>query len=191
MQKIVYAALIVTIVIVNCYLFPPEHLPLWIISIVGFVASIALICCKTASLRNMVTTGCLISAWLWIMMNFNFYPQLLTYQAGNEMARFIHAENIPAKDIALYDPDDHSYSFDIAMQNIIPEISLEEIEAHATPAKYLFVEQQAYDDLLQKQIPLHLLHQVRDYRITRLTPRFLSPSTRAGTLSTVYLLKLD
>ncbi len=192
MQKTLYALLIVAVLLVNCYLFPPLHVWLWVVCIAGAVAVGALLfCCKTASLRNVVVMGCLLSAWLWTMLNFNFYPQLLTYQAGNEMDRFIEAENIPAGDVALYRPYDHSYSFDIAMKRIVPECTLEELASHAAPAKYLFVEQEAYDDLLRNDIPFQVVHQVRDYRITRLTPRFLMPASRNETLSVVSLVRLE
>ena len=192
MQKTVCALLIVASLCINCCLFPPLHIWLWIVCIAGAVVGIILLfCCRTASLRNTVVTGVLLSAWLWTMLNFNFYPQLLTYQAGNEMARFISARNIPAQDIALYHPDDHSYSFDIAMKRIVPECSLEELAARTAPAKYLFVEQKAYDDLLQHDIAFRVLHKVPDYRITRLTPQFLLPASRSETLSVVYLLELQ
>jgi 4-amino-4-deoxy-L-arabinose transferase-like glycosyltransferase len=123
----------------------------------------------------------------FILLNANFYPQLLTYQGGNELAKTIKGKVDPVN--VYFWKDNYSSSFNF----------------------YTATERKQYDDslLVKGKEPIWLLFDVRDlssireagyeigfsystrdYEITKLDFRFVNPSTRDQSVTRIVLAEI-
>jgi len=121
------------------------------------------------------------------LLNANFYPQLLTYQGGNELAKTIKGKVDPVN--VYFWKDNYSSSFNF----------------------YTATERKQYDDslLVRGKEPIWLLFDIRDlssireagyiigfsygardYEVTKLDFKFVNPSTRDQTVTRMVLAEI-
>lgn len=134
------------------------------------------------------------SGILWLSLNVNFYPQLMKYQAGNVVSDWCEESHIEPGKVYLFGVHDYSGSFDIGQGMIHKVLSAGEIDAKAQAGDkfYVFADNESAEVLRQDTlIKVETLFTADDYRITRLTPKFLNPSTRPSQLWKVHLLKIE
>lgn len=122
-----------------------------------------------------------------ILMTFHFYPQLLTYQMGNNLGRYICEKRIPVDKTYIIDsPRSHSLCF--YGKHIFPFAALQ--DSVAKSGNYIIVDANAYLKLQNKTENYELINSFSEYRVTMLNWEFLNPSTRKNKLETYYLLKI-
>ena len=194
MQKVITVGLLVGVIALNYFCFPPVRWSFSLLLAVLMVYVLFLLFYRTASVHNMVVTGVLLSAVVWFSLNFNFYPQLLTYQGGNQLAETVRARGISPEDIGAYHitPGDIGYSFDVYVGRVVNEWSDATIRERLAEGKpvYLVVEEGGVADLRSAGYAFDFVDAKRDYRITRLNAAFLNPATRDTKLTKLYLVKL-
>ena len=194
MQKVITVGLLVGVIALNYFCFPPVRWSFSLLLAVLMVYVLYLLFYRTASVHNMVVTGVLLSAVVWFSLNFNFYPQLLTYQGGNQLAETVRARGISPEDIGAYHitPGDIGYSFDVYVGRVVNEWSDATIRERLAEGKpvYLVVEEGGVADLRSAGYAFDFVDAKRDYRITRLNAAFLNPATRDSKLTKLYLVKL-
>lgn len=193
MQKIIVGGLLIAVVLVNYLCFPSNAYWFNIVLIAGILYTIYLLFYRTESISNLIKTGVFLSGVIWFSLNINFYPQLMTYQAGNEMAiHTVREKQIPVEDIGTFQLNDFSYSFDIYVGKLVedwPEsIINERLENHKNV--YLLTEIKGLNSLKAQGYTLEVIDQRRDYHITRLKAKFMNPSTREQMLTQMYLVKV-
>ncbi|MGZ5221056.1 MAG: ArnT family glycosyltransferase, partial [Chitinophagaceae bacterium] len=98
----------------NYYFFKPANVLLLIIGPLLLIAIIALWTSRSLQQgMKIIYLSAAASLIFNLLLNYNFFPQLLKYQAGNEMARDLKEKKvvIPATDIILIEPNAHSFDF--------------------------------------------------------------------------------
>ena len=121
------------------------------------------------------------------VMNLHFYPNLLTYQAGSEMAKLVSEKNIPVKDIYKLS-DRHTWSLDFYNRNPVSPITIDELPSkhkiwvYANDAELRKLQDQGFDWDRQ--------YSKSNFRITRLNGKFLNPSTRKRSLEKMHLVHI-
>lgn len=134
---------------------------------------------------RIITMAALASILLNLVMNFHFYPNLLSYQAGSSMARLVKQENIPVA--AIYKlSEDHTWALDFYNQKPVRLISPDEIGT--IEDVWLYASHEELQMLKEKGVDWDEQLTVNDFRITRLQAKFLNPATRQKTLHTKYLV---
>jgi hypothetical protein len=125
------------------------------------------------------------------MMNANFYPQLLKYQVGNEMARIAKENNISPDRTYIY--KQLFYSFDFYSKKTIPDLSLEQIKQKNDSGEkfYVFVNSDDKKDLDSLKLNYGKTFTTPQYKVSRLKIKFLNPATRPETLKTGYLIEVN
>lgn len=193
MQKIIVGGLLIAVVLVNVVCFPSQAWWFNLLLAAGILYNIYLLFYQTGSINNIIKTGVFLSGVVWFSLNLNFYPQLMTYQAGNEIA--IHTvveKQIPVEEIGTFQLRDFSYSFDIYAGKVIEEcpesIINERLENHKNV--YLLTESEGIETLKTQGYALEIIDQRRDYHITRLKAKFMNPATREQMLTQMYLIKV-
>ncbi len=183
-QSIVAAIMFILICIINLWLFPPRH---WLISIIClvFIVGAFILLKQTARRQHALLLSCWIAVFMNFLLNANFYPQLLSYQAGNTLA----AQVTTNKEIYYLQDFESSNSFDFYQGKIIPHLSLEEA-SQATEKILVYTGDSGLDALKESGFDVEIIHTDSDYRITRLKKEFLNPATRAEVLKKHYILKI-
>ncbi len=136
---------------------------------------------RSAYLRSGLST--LILA---LLLNLIFYPDLLHYQSGNEMAYYVNKEhpNVPVSRFGLYIPSgefylkEHMSRRDNSDSAIFPKSDL------------YFISEEELTQLKGKGIKYSIIKEFEEFHVTMLSLKFLNPATRKETLKKRYLISL-
>jgi 4-amino-4-deoxy-L-arabinose transferase-like glycosyltransferase len=125
-------------------------------------------------------------------LNYNFFPALMRYQAGNELANEIKQKNIVIPDEQIYLVDVNAHTFDFYRKYnhaIATEDGFLKKDSLDKSALYLINQEQKAKfkaaGFLVEPVASHA-----DYNVSTITFKFLNPATRARKLDTLMLARL-
>ncbi|WP_143962541.1 ArnT family glycosyltransferase [Litoribacter populi] len=186
-QYIVLALIIMLVLIINVYAFPG-----WTTIIPTLFGILYFIFWKKTEKRwaAMITLSLAVGVVFNMMMQINFYPQLLTYQGGTALAK--EADRIGLEKEQTYFFEMHSYSFDFQRKHLHERLNFEEIlERVAAGPLYLYVNPDGFNFLQsQSNLQIETLAEKGAFHVSRLKGRFLNPSTREEALTPNYLIEV-
>ena len=122
-----------------------------------------------------------------LVMNAHFYPQLLTYQGGSEMADLIERESLEIETIYKMS-ETHTWALDFYFGKPLQVLSGKDLPTNE--AIWLYADEKELERLQRKGIGWDREYSVDQFRISRLQARFLNPGTRSEVLRKRYLLHL-
>lgn len=136
-----------------------------------------------------------VSVYFMIVINYcfnlQFYPNLLKFQGGSNMAEIVKAENINPANIFKLEGQ-HTWSLDFYTQKLLPTIEATEANKLRSGQWLLVYEdQKELEDLKKENIHWGKKHEVDHYRVTKLKLSFLNPKTRASKLRKVFLMQKE
>lgn len=123
---------------------------------------------------------------IFYLLNLNFYPSLLKYQGGNELA-FSTQNKIEATNV-YYWPGIYSSSYDFYAGVLRKEIDTTNIPS-STPVWIMIQEKNMYE-LTEKGYTVMETVSHPDYEITRLDLKFINPKTRKEKLNKLVLVRI-
>lgn len=137
---------------------------------------------------KIVTVAIFSSVLLNGFMNAHFYPKLLEYQGGSNMAQQVKERNIPVDDIYKIN-ERHTWALDFYNQNPVNIVStsdlknMKDIWVYATDKELELLKKNgiAWDNEIT----------VDQFRITRLQIKFLNPESRKEKLNKMHLVHLN
>ncbi|UKJ07272.1 ArnT family glycosyltransferase [Solitalea lacus] len=192
-QLFIIGLLIIIALVVNYWMFPVQQL--WI-SIVAFIAVTVLffIVMRGSSeghLYRIIIPSAFSILGLAFLLNANFYPQVLHYQAGSTLAHIAKENNISPNKTFIFGR--LYYSFDFYSNKTIPELTPEDIKAKNAEGTrfYLFVTEKNFTELQHLRLKVKRKFEAYQYPVTRLRFDFLNPSTRTKTLNKVFLVEIN
>lgn len=172
--------------IVNGWAFPVGN----ILVVIGFVMLLAAVIFLLFRLRNqlqkLVGASVLTSALLFFLLNTNFYPQLLRYQGGNEMA-FETKGKVNAKNVYFW-PDVYSHSFNFYTAEVRKDFT-DSTLLQPSPV-WIMTDDKRLEQLKQKGLPVLESYVQDDYEITMMQLPFINPATRKGELTKLILVRV-
>lgn len=140
-----------------------------------------------APYMKLVTLSVASSLLLNLVMNMQFYPDLLGYQAGSTMAKVIKEQNIPVDKIYKIS-DEHTWALDFYNRKPVKITTLTELSTKKDV--WVYVNEKEMDALFKANFDWDKQLTVDNFRITRLQLKFLDPTTRRSKLNQKYLLHL-
>lgn len=187
-QYFILGLVVIFTLLISFSVFKLEHwygyvfllLSLWLV--VYFVQK------KEVAYAKIVTVAIFSSVLLNGYMNAHFYPKLLEYQGGSNMAQEVKENNIPVDDIYKIS-ERHTWALDFYNQNPVNIIStsdlkeMKDVWVYATDDELGLLEEQGFN--WDNQIT------VDQFRITRLQIKFLNPNTRQEKLNKMHLVHLN
>lgn len=187
-----YLILFVAVLASVCVLFLTFGFPQWYL----LVANILIIGLLISVLRNKEDIGkqiVCIAALCAIMVNINmngyFYPHLLKYQSGKYMAEYIH-NNLNDEKVYIIDKE-YRWSLDFYSHQNINNIDSTALPQIKTPVLIATGHLTKIEELLQNTgLKIEIVKEFEDYRVTRLSLKFLNPKTRADQVGRSYLLRV-
>jgi 4-amino-4-deoxy-L-arabinose transferase-like glycosyltransferase len=127
------------------------------------------------------------SVLLNMVLNLHFYPNLLKYQGGSAMAKVVQREEIPVDKIYKIG-DDHTWALDFynqyPVQKTYWEVAVEKKDV------WLYLSEKQLAELQKTGTDWDKQYSVDQFRITRLSPKFLNPQTRSKVLNKMYLVHI-
>ena len=137
--------------------------------------------------RRLVTISVYSSLLLNATLNLHFYPNLLTYQAGSSMAEVVHEMEIPTDKIYKIG-DYHTWSLDFYNKKPVKITSYEAIKNKKDI--WIYANDAQLRELQDRDFDWNIQYTRAQFRITRLSLKFLNPSKRKKTLKKMHLVHI-
>lgn len=192
-MQVVFALLLIPVLLLNFYFFPPQTAAMWIL---GFFLLSLLVLLIVKKGNGKATKAVYVSAALSLVLNFflyyNFFPALMQYQAGNELAKLVKEKklSIPDEKIKLLDVNAHSFDFYRRYNHAIVEQDSLLKNSLAFKDDYFILNNQQKAQLTAAGFNVEPIVRHADYNVSTVTLRFLAPATRAQKLDTMMLAKI-
>lgn len=192
--QFLFAILVIIVAIaLNYYFFKPVSWMMYIIGaiLLGFMLWLMV----NRSLQKgmkIIYVSAFVSIFFNFLLYYNFFPQLLTYQAGNEMAKQLKEKNIqiPDQQIKLIETNAHSFDFYRGYSH--PVVSIEEVKKNYPDFKenYFLINSGQRDELQKQGFRIEPVISQKDYNVAKVSLKFLNPATRIKRLDTLMLAKI-
>lgn len=138
-------------------------------------------------LKKIITLTVFGSILLNATLNLHFYPNLLTYQAGSSMAKVVAKNQIPVERIYKIG-DYHTWSFDFYNRKPLKITSFESLqEKHDV---WVYANDEQLRQLQNLDFDWDVQYSEAQFRITRLSLRFLNPGKRKKSLNKMHLVHI-
>lgn len=185
-QVVVCLLCLVVACIVNAWAFPLHNRTVLIGAIVFIVLFIFILRSLSQQFQKLVVLSVLTSAFIFYLLNSNFYPQLLTYQGGNELA-FETKDKVDPKNVYIW-PGVYNPSFQFYSKELKKDFS-DSVLTQNHPV-WVLTDKEHLQQL--KGMNLTVLGQYiqYDYNIGTMTGKFINPNTRKQTLDSLFLIRL-
>ena len=121
------------------------------------------------------------------IMNAHFYPELLRYQGGSEVA-FQLKNKFPEAGMIHKLGDGHSWAMDFYTGR--PLIPTRADRLKSDRVQWLYLDGKQLQELAEQGIEFDTLIRADQFRISRLQPKFLNPETRKEVLRKRYLIRV-
>ena len=192
--QFVFAVLfVIAAIVLNFYFFAATS---WLIYfITGLLVGILFLLIKSRSLAAGMKT-IYITATASLVFNFllyyNFFPHLLQYQGGNELARQMKEKTIPIADekIILIDPNAHSFDYYRGYSH--PLITPEQLVQNDSMTRdHFFLMNLGERKILEeKGFRIEPVISQRDYNVAKVSLKFLNMATREKKLDTLMIARV-
>ena len=123
-----------------------------------------------------------------VFLNLCFYPDLLRYQSGNQVARYMNQQlpNETLGKLGIYFPSGEFY-----MHQPVYGTSMQDLQTgRFDRARYLFVTSEEKAEIEKAGIRMEIVQSFEEFHVTMLTLKFIRPQTRHKELKQYHLLRL-
>ena len=187
-QYFILGLVVVFTLLISFSVFQLEHWYGYVFLLLALGMAVYFVQKRETVYAKIVTVAIFSSVLLNGYMNAHFYPKLLEYQGGSNMAQEVKENNIPVDDIYKIN-ERHTWALDFYNQNPVNIVStsdlknMKDVWVYATDKELQQLEKNGID--WDNQIT------VDQFRITRLQIKFLNPDTRKETLNKMHLVHLN
>ncbi len=174
-------------ILLICFLvFKINNVVAAVLSVVGVIALFFVVFKMKKTVYKIVVISVVLAAWVNFSLNTLFYPPLLNYQGGKQIAEYVIENDIPKDKVFLYEKS-FNWSLDFNLKQNTK--TLNNAEVKKIKGVWLVVNRRNYKQL-KEELDIKEVYIVDHFRITRLSLDFLRPSTRDEVLDKQYLIKL-
>jgi 4-amino-4-deoxy-L-arabinose transferase-like glycosyltransferase len=140
---------------------------------------------------HLVWQGAWLALILGIVLNFNFYPRLLAFQSTAQAPRLARQDGARPDQLVFFRQHGHALDFyngALTRQFDVPS----ELSAYARQNSpvWVYTDEEGKNLLDEARITYTTVTRIPHFQSTMLTPAFLTPATRQGSLRTMWLLKI-
>ncbi len=175
--------------VVALMIWPFENIPKYVAAVAGlcFIVFLELLFSKKLHFPALLATSFFTVIGVNVFLNTAFYPNLLTYQMGNDAATFINQQQLPKDKISTYGVQSsrtlHFYGqFIFADKQQLGDYGPPEIVITDKDSLPVF----------EKNFPkLKVLHEGNNFGVSMLSFPFLNPATRDKEVPKYLILDLD
>ena len=184
-QVTVCLLMLLLVTILNVWAFPLKNS--FLIVFIILLLAVVFYFLKNQQLSNLPKTVCVSVASMvvsFFLLNTNFYPQLLKYQGGNELAKKIKGNVDPVN--VYFWKENYSSSFNFYTATERKQFDDSIFQKGKNPIWLLFDKNDSVD-IRQSGYKIGLIYSVPDFGITKLNLKFINPVTRKNELHEMML----
>lgn len=187
-QSVISVLLLLGLILINGWAFP-VHSVLIIIAVVLLLALVFyfFIASGFSKLQKAVGLSVSVMVLSFFLLNSNFYPQLLRYQAGKPLADMSKGKLNPA-DVYFWN-NTFSSSFSFYSRSVYQPFT--DTTLKSGDKKWLIFDTRSEGEILQKGYRIGQRFEAKDYEITKLDIRFINPQKREGECTQLALAEIS
>ncbi len=189
-QSVVLILLILIILLLQYFYRASNFTFLTVLPLAMTLALLVFISVKEAfsSKYKLLFQSVLVSIFINLYLNLNFYPSLLKYQSGSEAAFYIDKNSISDLPVAQLQEEEHSNALEFYLHR--PLFMVNEDGKGNLPAKpyLLYASAENIKQLTAKGWKIRVIKSFDDYLVTRLKGKFLNKKTREEAITQVKLV---
>ncbi|HWI93757.1 MAG TPA: glycosyltransferase family 39 protein [Flavisolibacter sp.] len=185
-QVVICILCLVAAAIVNAWVFPLHN---WLVLVGVFIFLILLVFILRSlqqQLQKLIVLSVLTSAFIFFLLNSNFYPQLLAYQAGNELA-FGTRNKVDPKSVYIW-PGIYNPSFQFYSKELKKDFA--DTVLNRNQPVWVLTDRNHLPELKEKGLTVLQQYVHYDYNIGTMTGKFINPNTRKQTLDSLFLIRV-
>jgi hypothetical protein len=134
---------------------------------------------------KMIWVGASVMILINIFLTHHFYYELMQYQAGTVVGKYIRQHNIPNNKIMVYRMGDPLNSLHYNANRVI-RIQREKGYLPSQAGDYILTQKEGLIELEERGFGLQILMKNELFKVSELKPDFMSPKTRHKATSTYY-----
>jgi len=184
-QAFVSFLMLLAIAILNAWAFPVKSI--LVIAFTVIFLAVVFYFLQSQQLSHLQKALCVPVATMilsFFLLNTNFYPQLLKYQGGNELAKKIKGSVDPVN--VYFWKDNYSSSFNFYTATERKQFD-DSIFLKGKKPIWLLFDRNDSSDIRQSGYKIGLTYSVPDFGITKLNFKFINPATRKNELQEMIL----
>jgi 4-amino-4-deoxy-L-arabinose transferase-like glycosyltransferase len=185
-QVVICLLCFIVAAIVNAWAFPLHNWIVLIGAVVFILIFIFLLRSLQQQFQKLVVLSALTSAFIFFLLNSNFYPQLLTYQGGNELA-FETKNKVDPKTVYIW-PKVYNPSFQFYSKELKKDFS--DSVLNQNQQVWVLTDREHLPQLKKQNLPILQQYVHHDYNIGTMTGKFINPTTRKQTLDSLFLVRV-
>ena len=185
-QLIICALCLLVALLINFWAFPLKNWLVIAIMILLVILAVFILRSLKTNFQKLIGLSILTSAFIFYLLNSNFYPQLLTYQGGNELA-FETRNKIDPKNVFLW-PYIYNPSFQFYSKELKKDFKDSALKQNHPV--WILTDRNSLPQLKEKNLPVLQQYLHRDYNIGTMSLKFINPDTRKETLDTLFLIRV-
>lgn len=188
LQIIIISVLLLFSLLLNAWAFPVQQF--WVIAVAVLFLAIVFYFIKSSMYARLQKVVCLSVAGMIIaffLLNTNFYPQLLTYQAGNELASKTKGKIDPGK--VYFWNETYSSSFCFYTKTLRKPFADSVLKSNEKT--WLLYDTRDEEAIRNAGYKLENSISSRDFEITRLNLKFVNPATRERSLTALAVAEIS
>jgi 4-amino-4-deoxy-L-arabinose transferase-like glycosyltransferase len=185
-QVVVCILCFIVAAIVNTWAFPFHN---WIVLVGAFVFLLLFVFILRSlhyQFQKLIVLSVLTSAFIFFLLNSNFYPQLLTYQAGNQLA-FQTKDKVDPKFVYIW-PGIYNPSFQFYSKELKKDFA--DTVLNQNHSVWVLTDRNRLPELKERNLPVLQQYIHHDYNIGTMTGKFINPNTRKQTLDSLFLIRV-
>jgi 4-amino-4-deoxy-L-arabinose transferase-like glycosyltransferase len=187
MQLILVSLLLLLGAVINAWAFPVKSV--WVIAGIILLLALVFYFIKSAAydrLQKAVAVSVAAMIFSFFLLNSNFYPRLLKYQGGNELAPAVKGKLNP--DDAYFWKNTFSSSFNFYTKTLYKPFA----DSVLQPGKNIWLIYDIRDEAAIKQSGYQLGQRfsVLDYEVTKLDIKFVNPAKRQSQCSKMVIAEI-
>jgi 4-amino-4-deoxy-L-arabinose transferase-like glycosyltransferase len=182
----IYLLLVIASLLLCLWVFPLGHPLGYVLLFLGIGLGFLLFFWRFSPLQRIVGISVWASILVNLVMNAHFYPSLLRYQGGSEMADLIERESLPVDQLYKIS-NQYTWALDFYFGKPVQEVSPEQLPGEAA---WVYADEKERVQLQEAGHTWDREYAVDQFRISRLQARFLNPETRSQVLRKRYLLRV-
>jgi hypothetical protein len=186
-QYFVLGVLFLGSLLLCLYVFKFEH-SYWYVLLFVLLLPVGYFCLeKNHYTLRTITISVAGSVMLNLVMNLHFYPRLLGYQGGSNMAEWVKENKLPADRIYKVS-ERHTWAMDFYLRQPLTRFAPQDLkDMHDI---WVYADDEELGRLRESGVHWDTNHSVDQFRITRLQARFLNPATRMQVVNEMHLVHI-
>lgn len=185
-QVVICVLCFIAAMLINAWAFPLHNWAVLIATFIFLLLFVVILRSLQHQFQKLVVLSVLTSAFIFFLLNSNFYPQLLTYQAGNELA-FQTKDKVDPKNVYIW-PGIYNPSYQFYTKELKKDFT--DSVLMANHPVWILTDRSHLPELKEKNLPVIQRYIHHDYNIGTMTGKFINPNTRKQTLDSLFLIRV-